>query len=34
MCPEKFQLDQIQNDRLAAIIDFIMQNIWQTMRDG
>ena len=32
ICPEKFQLDQIQNGQFAAIIDFNMHNIWKTMR--
>ena len=31
LCPEKCQLDKIQNDRLVAIIDFIICNgIWTT----
>ena len=29
--PEKCQLDQIQNDRLVAIIDFNMCNIYKTV---
>ena len=36
MCREKFQLDQMQNGPLAAIlnIDFNMNNIWQTVLDS
>ena len=32
-CPEKFQLYQIQNGQLAAIIDFNMRNIGKTVPD-
>ena len=32
MCPEKCQFDQYQNSRLVAIIDFIMQNISETVQ--
>ena len=32
--PYKCQLDQIQNGRFAAIIDFIMRNIWKTVTDS
>ena len=28
ICPEKFQLDQIQSGRLSAIINFNMPDIW------
>ena len=31
---EKFQIDQIQNGRLSAIIDFIMPDIWENESDG
>ena len=31
ICPEKCQLDQIQNDRLETIIDFNMGNIRKTV---
>ena len=31
ICPEKSQLNQIQNSRLEAIIDFDMGNIWKTV---
>ena len=34
ICPEKFQLDKIQNGQLAAIITFNMPDIWQTMPDS
>ena len=30
---EKFQLDEIQNGRLAAVIDFNLRNIWKTVPD-
>ena len=33
ICPEKFQLDQIQNGRLSGILSFNMCDIWQTMQD-
>ena len=32
ICPEKGQHDQIQNGRLAAIIDFNLRNIWKTVK--
>ena len=28
ICSEKYQLNQIQNGRLSATIDFIMQTMW------
>ena len=34
ICPEKFQVDQIQNGRLSAIINFNMPDIWQTVPDN
>ena len=38
ICLEKCQLDQVldqvKNGRLAAIIDFIMRNIWKPMPDS
>ena len=33
ICPEKYQLDQIQNDRLVDI-NFNMCIIWQTVQDS
>ena len=33
ICPEEFQLDQIQNVRLSAIINFNIPDIWQTEPD-
>ena len=33
-CPEKIQLDQIENGRLSANIDINMRNIWQTVVDS
>ena len=32
--PEKFQLDEIQNGRLAVSIDSNMRNIWKTVPDS
>ena len=34
MCPEKFQLDQIQNGRLLGIIKFNMPDIWHAVPDS
>ena len=34
ICFEKFQLDQIQNDRLSAIIIFNMRDIWPVISGG
>ena len=34
ICTEKFQLYQIQNDRLSAIINFNMPDIPQTMSES
>ena len=34
ICPEKFQLDQIQNSRLSAIIIIIMCDTWQAVSDS
>ena len=31
---EKIGLDQIQNGRLSAIIEFHMADIWSTVLDG
>ena len=31
ICLQEFQLDQIENQWIAAIIDFIMLNIWKTV---
>ena len=31
ICSVKFQLDQIKNGRLSAIINFNMPDIWQTV---
>ena len=33
ICPVKFQLDQIQNGRLLAIINFDLPYIWESMPD-
>ena len=32
--PKKSQLDQIQNDRLVAAIDFNLLTIWTTVPDS
>ena len=34
ICLENCQLDQIQNGRLSAIIDYNMHNIWKTVPDS
>ena len=34
ICQEKFQLDQIQNGRLSAIILFNMRDIWEIVLDN
>ena len=33
ICPEKFELDVIKNDRLVAIIDYNMRKVWKTVPD-
>ena len=34
ICPDKSELDQIQNGWLAAIINFNTCNIWNTVPDS
>ena len=34
ICPEKFRFNQIQNDRLSALINVNMPDIWQTVPDS
>ena len=34
ICPEKFQLDQIENGQLSAIINFNMPDTWKTVPDS